>query len=481
MFMLRFGLALILQVLLRPVDGYAWMAKIKAPSLKNLRNMRKGSKFGDKKLVVITGTSSGLGKMATKALLRAGDYHVVGAVRDLEKMKIVAEIEGFDTERFTAMSRGRTPGPQEHLDLASFDSWPVAGGREESVESEVGEEEEGPFLDPYLRARWAQLVADPARYAAVRAEVDQELGRVPKAAPELPDWLRRGPRVHQSAAASSSSPAPKARPSSRPVPKAKPSASPSVPVSPSARNIVISKANPLLRANRETPRPVEDSSSEAEVTSVVPGSSQPSSTFRPIAIKTISANRERELEYTHHQGQGGVIGEACISWDFHQVLDVCRHSKSRVSRCERNQRVFLLPSENREVISDIRQTGKFTQCVLSYCHHPSTVQNVLDHCLHQEEFNFIGISRHPTGRKGKLEVLRALFDIERFVIHIDDSPEVVREIASFIRANQPRCQWKVIQVRAPRKESVEGVKQVRNPREAAEFILWRTGLSRSGA
>ncbi|CAL1132091.1 unnamed protein product, partial [Cladocopium goreaui] len=112
MFMLRCGLVLILQALLQPAHGYAWMAKIKAPSLMNLRKMQKGSKFGDKKIVVITGTSSGLGKAATKALLRAGDYHVVGAVRDLEKMKIVAELEGFDMDRFTPM----------YLDLASFES-----------------------------------------------------------------------------------------------------------------------------------------------------------------------------------------------------------------------------------------------------------------------------------------------------------------------------------------------------------------------
>ena len=32
--------------------------------------------------MVITGTSSGLGKHTTKALLQAKDYHVIGAVRD---------------------------------------------------------------------------------------------------------------------------------------------------------------------------------------------------------------------------------------------------------------------------------------------------------------------------------------------------------------------------------------------------------------
>ena len=105
MLVLRFALLLFLQV----AQGWKWMAKIKAPSL---TKMQKGSKFGDKKLVVVTGTSSGLGKAVTKALLRAKDYHVIGAVRDLEKMDVVAELEGFDLERFTPM----------HLDLASFES-----------------------------------------------------------------------------------------------------------------------------------------------------------------------------------------------------------------------------------------------------------------------------------------------------------------------------------------------------------------------
>ena len=39
-----------------------------------------------------------------------GDYHVVGAVRDLEKMKIVAELEGFDMDRFTPMCAGPMEG-----------------------------------------------------------------------------------------------------------------------------------------------------------------------------------------------------------------------------------------------------------------------------------------------------------------------------------------------------------------------------------
>jgi len=61
---------------------------------------------------VITGTSSGLGRKTARALLKTGKYHVVGAVRDLEKMEAVAEIEEFDPDSFTAM----------HIELNSYDS-----------------------------------------------------------------------------------------------------------------------------------------------------------------------------------------------------------------------------------------------------------------------------------------------------------------------------------------------------------------------
>ena len=49
MSVLRLGLLL---SLLSLAEGYAWMAKIKAPSLMNLRKMQKGSKFGEKTLLL---------------------------------------------------------------------------------------------------------------------------------------------------------------------------------------------------------------------------------------------------------------------------------------------------------------------------------------------------------------------------------------------------------------------------------------------
>ena len=62
--------------------------------------------------MVITGASSGLGRKTTAALLRSGEYHVIGAVRDLDKMEAVAEIDGFPMDRFTPM----------RCELNSFDS-----------------------------------------------------------------------------------------------------------------------------------------------------------------------------------------------------------------------------------------------------------------------------------------------------------------------------------------------------------------------
>jgi len=60
-------------------------------------------RFGDRKLVVLTGASSGLGRKTALALLRSKKFHVIGAVRDLDKMEVVAEVDGFDLENFTPM------------------------------------------------------------------------------------------------------------------------------------------------------------------------------------------------------------------------------------------------------------------------------------------------------------------------------------------------------------------------------------------
>jgi len=82
------------------VESFQWMSKFKMPTYDPNAELIE-EKFGDRKLVVVTGTSSGLGRKAALALLRSGEYHVVGAVRDLDKMEAVAEIDGFDMDHFT--------------------------------------------------------------------------------------------------------------------------------------------------------------------------------------------------------------------------------------------------------------------------------------------------------------------------------------------------------------------------------------------
>jgi len=63
-------------------------------------------------LVVITGCSSGLGRQTVKNLLATNKYHVVGAVRDVDKMEAVAELDGFNIDNFHIME----------CELNSFDS-----------------------------------------------------------------------------------------------------------------------------------------------------------------------------------------------------------------------------------------------------------------------------------------------------------------------------------------------------------------------
>jgi protochlorophyllide reductase len=58
------------------------------------------------------GTSSGLGKETAKKLLATGKYFTILAVRDTEKMKQIAEKEGFDPASYAILE----------LDLASFAS-----------------------------------------------------------------------------------------------------------------------------------------------------------------------------------------------------------------------------------------------------------------------------------------------------------------------------------------------------------------------
>uniref|UniRef100_A0A7S2C0R5 protochlorophyllide reductase n=1 Tax=Haptolina brevifila TaxID=156173 RepID=A0A7S2C0R5_9EUKA len=106
-------LSLLLLFALSAASALNLMSNLKIPNIvETIRTREAHEKFGNKKLVVITGTSSGLGRKTARALLRTGKYHVVGAVRDLEKMEAVAEIEDFDLSSFTAM----------HVELNSYES-----------------------------------------------------------------------------------------------------------------------------------------------------------------------------------------------------------------------------------------------------------------------------------------------------------------------------------------------------------------------
>lgn len=94
--------------------GFKFMADWKLPdiSLNSLAQNIQGRKYADKKICVITGTSSGLGRQTAKQLLQRGDYFVVCAVRDIEKMERVAEEDEYNSDLYKIL----------HLDLASFKS-----------------------------------------------------------------------------------------------------------------------------------------------------------------------------------------------------------------------------------------------------------------------------------------------------------------------------------------------------------------------
>eukprot|EP01031_Cornospumella_fuschlensis_P030073 gene30073-36321_t len=106
-------LALFLVLCCTHIHAFTFLGKIKLPRFESIKEkIQQDQKFGDKKICVITGTSSGLGKYTAKELLKTGEWHVIGAVRDMDKMKTVAEEEGFDSKHFTAME----------CDLGSFAS-----------------------------------------------------------------------------------------------------------------------------------------------------------------------------------------------------------------------------------------------------------------------------------------------------------------------------------------------------------------------
>jgi len=88
-------------------DAFKFMNKLQPAKIltndQKVEIAKTEERFGDKKLVVITGCSSGLGRETVKNLLASNKYHVVGAVRDIDKMEAVAEVDGFDMDNFKIM------------------------------------------------------------------------------------------------------------------------------------------------------------------------------------------------------------------------------------------------------------------------------------------------------------------------------------------------------------------------------------------
>eukprot|EP00322_Chrysochromulina_rotalis_P001541 CAMPEP_0115855714 /NCGR_PEP_ID=MMETSP0287-20121206/14684_1 /TAXON_ID=412157 /ORGANISM="Chrysochromulina rotalis, Strain UIO044" /LENGTH=537 /DNA_ID=CAMNT_0003309875 /DNA_START=3 /DNA_END=1616 /DNA_ORIENTATION=+ len=108
---------LLLLTLVGNAAAFKFLSNFKAASLiprpSAMLKKRKAAKvYGDKKLAVITGTSSGVGLETAAKLLETGEYHVFGAVRNLEKMRSVASDQGFSADDFTPLE----------VDLNSFDS-----------------------------------------------------------------------------------------------------------------------------------------------------------------------------------------------------------------------------------------------------------------------------------------------------------------------------------------------------------------------
>ncbi|KAL3762982.1 hypothetical protein ACHAWU_001129 [Discostella pseudostelligera] len=98
---------ILLLALAGSANGFKFMSNWQPPKIltddQKVQIAKTQERFGDKKLVVITGCSSGLGRETVKNLLATDQYHVIGAVRDIDKMEAVAEIDNFNMDNFHIM------------------------------------------------------------------------------------------------------------------------------------------------------------------------------------------------------------------------------------------------------------------------------------------------------------------------------------------------------------------------------------------
>ena len=108
---------LLVVLILADAAAFKFLSNFKAASLiprpsAMLKRRKAAKQFGDKKLAVITGASSGVGLETTAKLLGTGEYHVFGAVRDLDKMRAAANDLDLPWEDFTPLQ----------VELDSFES-----------------------------------------------------------------------------------------------------------------------------------------------------------------------------------------------------------------------------------------------------------------------------------------------------------------------------------------------------------------------
>jgi protochlorophyllide reductase len=95
-------------IALLAVDAHAFkfLSNFKASSLiprpsQMIKRKQAAKKYGDKKIAIITGASSGVGLKTAEELLRTGEYHVFGVTRNMKKMRTAAKDEDFPDEDFT--------------------------------------------------------------------------------------------------------------------------------------------------------------------------------------------------------------------------------------------------------------------------------------------------------------------------------------------------------------------------------------------
>lgn len=329
--------------------------------------------------------------------------------------------------------------------------------RVDSSEEEGAEEPDpNPFLNPLLRAAWERLQRDPERLRQGREEIRQE--SLPPSILNLPAHRRTGSLWLGGSSSTG------ARSSSDPVVGA---SSASVAVvserAPKAKaKVQITRDNPLLRRSSASastdPLPAGFSSGDIQTT-------------RFVHFKNITPSEADRLELQVGTPRQGVANSrAVISWDHHQVLDTFRSSNRRVERDSEG----VYPEPTREVLRTVFELEALTQfkvaqIVLSYCHKQETVNSVLRCTSNQPELSGVFVSRRPTGEKGKLAILRRLFSLNSLVYHVDDSPEVLEEIQTFVQSN-PQCGWQPIGISVPRKRQIQGVVYYRNIKEAFAAI-----------